>query len=173
LATAGQIEPFAPDSIVSAYGANLAAGTAQATLPLGTTLDGATVTVTDSAGVSRAAPLFYVSPTQINCEIPDGTATGAATITVANTNGTSQTGTIQIGVVSPGLFELNAAGLAAAWVLPVISGVEQNLQAVYQLNSSNVVPLPISGAAERTGLSGAVRHGYPQCEEGERHRWAE
>ena len=117
-ATAGQIEPFAPDSIVSAYGANLAAGTAQATLPLGTTLDGATVTVTDaSAGVSRAALLFYVSPAQINWEIPDGTATGAATVTIANGNGMSQTGTIQIGAVSPGLFELNSSGLAAAWAL--------------------------------------------------------
>jgi uncharacterized protein (TIGR03437 family) len=144
LATAGQIEPFAADSIVSAYGANLTAGTAQATLPLGTTLDGVTVTVTDSAGVSRAALLFYVSPTQINCEIPDGTAAGAATVTIANANGTSQTGAIQVGSVSPGLFELNASGLAAAWVLPFVSGVGQNPQAVYQLSSNNVVPLPIS-----------------------------
>jgi uncharacterized protein (TIGR03437 family) len=144
LATAGQIEPFAADSIVSAYGANLTAGTAQATLPLGTALDGVTVTVTDSAGVSRAALLFYVSPTQINCEIPDGTAAGAATVTIANANGTSQTGAIQVGSVSPGLFELNASGLAAAWVLPFVSGVGQNPQAVYQLSSNNVVPLPIS-----------------------------
>jgi uncharacterized protein (TIGR03437 family) len=144
LATAGQIEPFADDSIVSAYGSNLAAGTAQATLPLGTTLDGVTVTVTDSAGVSRAALLFYVSPTQINCEIPDGTAQGPATVTIANMNGTSQAATIQIGSVSPGLFELNTAGLAAAWVLPFISGVGQNPQAVYQMSSNNVVPLPIT-----------------------------
>ena len=144
LATAGQIEPFAADSIVSAYGANLTAGTAQATLPLETALDGVTVTVTDSAGVSRAALLFYVSPTQINCEIPDGTAAGAATVTIANANGTSQTGAIQVGSVSPGLFELNASGLAAAWVLPFVSGVGQNPQAVYQLSSNNVVPLPIS-----------------------------
>jgi len=143
-ATAGQIEPFAADSIVSAYGANLAAGTAQASLPLRTTLDGATVTVTDSAGVSRAALLFFVSPAQINFEIPDGTAPGVAAVTVANTNGTGQTGTMQIGAVSPGLFELNTTGLAAVWVLPVISGVAQNLQAVYQLNSSDVVPLPIN-----------------------------
>jgi uncharacterized protein (TIGR03437 family) len=42
------------------------------------------------------------------------------------------------------LFALNAAGLAAAWVLPVISGVAQNPQAVYQLNSTGVVPLPIN-----------------------------
>jgi uncharacterized protein (TIGR03437 family) len=144
LATAGQIEPFAPDSIVSAYGANLAASTTQATLPLGTTLDGVTVTVTDSAGASRAALLFYVSPTQINCEIPDGTAPGAATVTVANVNGQSQTGAMQIGAVSPGLFELNASGLAAAWVLPVVSGVAQNLQSVYEVTSSGVVPLPIN-----------------------------
>ena len=131
LATAGQIEPFAADAIVSAYGANLAAGTAQATLPLGTTLDGVTVTFTDSAGASRAALLFYVSPTQINCEIPDGAPPGAATVTIANGNGASQTGAVQIGSVSPGLFELNSAGLAAAWVLPVISGVAQNPQAVF------------------------------------------
>jgi uncharacterized protein (TIGR03437 family) len=144
-ATAGQIEPFAADSIVSAYGANLAATTALATVPLGTTLGGATVTVTDTAGVSRAALLFYVSPTQINWEIPDGSVPGDATVTIASTNGTSQTGTIQIGAVSAGLFELNASGLAAAWVLPVISGVAQNLQAVYQLNSSGApVPSPIN-----------------------------
>src|ERR1700691_2552318 len=144
LATAGQIEPFAPDSIVSAYGANLAAGTAQATMPLGTPPGGVTATVTDSAGASRAALLFYVSPTQINCEIPDGTAPGAATVTIANSNGTSQNGSITIGAVSPGLFELDTSGLAAAWVLPVVSGVAQNLQAVYQLNSSEVVSSPIN-----------------------------
>jgi len=144
-ATAGQIEPFAADSIVSAYGANLAAGTAQATLPLGTTLDGTTVTLTDSHGVSRAALLFYVSPTQIDWEIPDGASPGAATVTIASMNGTSQTGTIRIGSVSPGLFESNTSGLVAAWVLPVISGVAQNLQAVYQLHSTGVVvPLPIN-----------------------------
>jgi uncharacterized protein (TIGR03437 family) len=142
-ATAGQVEPFAADSIVSAYGANLAVGTAQATLPLGIALDDTTVTLTDSAGVSRAALLFYVSPTQINCEIPDGAAPGAATVTIASRNGASQTAAIQIGAVSPGLFELNTSGLAAAWVLPVISGVAQNLQVVYQSNSFAVVPLPI------------------------------
>jgi uncharacterized protein (TIGR03437 family) len=102
------------------------------------------VAITDSAGVSRAALLFYVSPTQINCEIPDGTAPGAATVTIANMNGTSHTGTVQIGAISPGLFELNTSGLAAGWVLPVISGAEQKLQAVYQPTSMGVVPLPIS-----------------------------
>jgi uncharacterized protein (TIGR03437 family) len=85
-----------------------------------------------------------VSPTQINFEIPVSTATGAATVAIQNQNGISQTATIQIGNVSPGLFELNGSGLVAAWVLPVISGTGQPLQPVYQIASGAVVPLPIS-----------------------------
>jgi uncharacterized protein (TIGR03437 family) len=147
-ATAGQIEPFAADSIVAAYGSNLAIGTKVATPPLGTSLDGTTVTVTDSMGVTRPADLFYVSATQVNYEIPDGTAPGTATVTITNKSGVVQTATIQVGTVSPGLFELNAAGLVAAWVLPVVNGAQQALQPVYQLNSSNaVVPLPINVSA--------------------------
>jgi len=145
LSTAGQVEPFAAQAIVSAYGANLSTGTAPATvLPLPTTLDGTTVTVTDSTGVSRLAPLFYVSPTQVNYEIPEGTAAGPATVTIKNQNGTTQTATIQIGNTSPGLFQLNSSGLVTAWVLPVISGTAQKLVPVYQLNASkSVVALPV------------------------------
>ena len=144
LATAGQVEPFAGESIVSVYGINLAGGTASAvSLPLPTSLDGNTVTVTDSSGVARQASLFYVSPSQINFEIPAGTATGTATVTFQNQNGTIQSTTISIGSVSPGIFELNGAGLVAALVLPVISGTQQPLQPVYQIASGSVIPLPI------------------------------
>lgn len=144
-ATAGQIEPFAAESIVTAYGANLAIGTVAApVVPVPTTLDGTVVTVTDSAGVTRLAPLFYVSPTQVNYEIPSGTAPGTATVTITNQNGVSQTQTIQVGDISPGLFELTGSGLVAAWVLPVISGVQQSLRPVYRVNASgSLVPLPI------------------------------
>ena len=145
LSTAGQVEPFAAQSIVSAYGTNLATNTGSATsLPLPTSLDDTTVTATDSAGVARLAPLFYVSPSQVNFEIPAGTASGTASVSIQNQNGTTQSATIQTGNVSPGLFELNTAGLVAAWVLPVISGTQQPLQPVYQIASGNVVPLPIS-----------------------------
>jgi uncharacterized protein (TIGR03437 family) len=145
LATAGQVEPFAAESIVSAYGTDLASGTASAaTLPLPISLDGTTVTVTDSAAVARQASLFYVSPSQINFEIPAGTATGTATVMFQNQNGTTQSATISIGGVSPGIFELNGAGLVAAWVLPVISGTQQPLQPVYQIASGSVIPLPIN-----------------------------
>ncbi len=149
-ATAGQVEPFAAESIVAAYGANLSVGTTEATSPLGTTLDGTTVTVTDSAGVSRAALLFYVSSTQVNYEIPLGTAPGTATVTITNKNGTVQTATIQIGTVSPGLFELNANGLVAAWVLPIVSGAQQPLQPIYQVSGGQVVGAPLNVTAANT-----------------------
>jgi uncharacterized protein (TIGR03437 family) len=142
-ATAGQVEPFAAESIVSVYGADLAVSTAQASLPLGTSLAGTTVMVTDSAAVSRPALLFYVSPAQINCEIPAGAAVGPATVSVTNINGVTQSATIQIGTVSPGLFTLTGSGLAAALVLRVISGIQQPLEPVYQVASGSVAALPI------------------------------
>ena len=149
-ATAGQIEPFAAESIVSAYGSNLAMGTLAAGVPVPTILQGTVVTVTDSAGATRLAPLFSVSPGQVNYEIPAGTAPGAATVIITNRDGVSQTQTIQVGNVSPGLFQLNGAGLVAAWVLPVVAGAQKNLQPVYQANGSDaLVALPIDvGAAD-------------------------
>jgi uncharacterized protein (TIGR03437 family) len=107
-------------------------------------LAGTTVTVTDSTGVARLSPLFYVSATQVNCEIPAGVASGFAKVTIMNQNGTTQSAAIQIGNTSPGLFELNSSGLVAAWVLPLTSGIQGALQPVYQVVSDSVIPLPIN-----------------------------
>jgi len=144
-ATAGQIEPFAAESIVAAYGADLASKKDWPTaLPLPTSLDGNTVTVTDSAAAARQAPLFYISPSQINFEIPAGTATGPATVTFQNQNGTTQSAPISIGSVSPGIFAVNLSGLAAALALPVISGTGQPAHPVWQVVDGNVVALPVN-----------------------------
>jgi len=166
LATSNETEVFAPGAIVSAFGTNLAAVTATASLPL-PNLAGTTVAVTDSAGVSLPALIFYVSSSQVNYEIPETASTGLAMVTIASQGGSSQSAVIQIGTLSPGLFQLNASGLAAAWVLPVLAGVQQPLQSVYQLDASNsVVALPINlgPAAEQiylelygTGIRNAKR----------------
>ena len=143
LSTAGQIEPFAAGSIVTAYGANLAASAAGASAP--SVPAGTTVTVIDSDSVSRPATVFYASPSQVNFEIPDAAAIGPAMVTIRSADGTTQSQTIQIASLSPGLFQLNTIGVAAAWILPVVSGVQQSLQPVYQLDASqNLVPLPLS-----------------------------
>jgi len=142
---AGQIGPLAPGSIVSIYGANLANVTLGATtLPVPTSLAGNSVQVTDSNGTTRAALLFYVSSTQVNFEIPLGTVPGIATVEVENAAGTTQSASLLIGTISPGLYTVNSSGLAAAWVLPVLSGVQQPLLPDYKMVSGSAVASPIN-----------------------------
>jgi uncharacterized protein (TIGR03437 family) len=56
----------------------------------------------------RPAPLLFVSPSQINYQIPPGIVAGPATITVVNSNGVVSTSGISISSVAPGLFAANA-----------------------------------------------------------------
>jgi len=107
----------AAETIVSAFGANFAYESFGApTLLLPTTLAGTSVSVKDSTGTERPAPIFFVSPSQINYQIPPGTANGPATVFISNGSGIFTTSTIQVTRVAPGLFSANAtgSGLAAA-----------------------------------------------------------
>ncbi|HUB77560.1 MAG TPA: FG-GAP-like repeat-containing protein [Bryobacteraceae bacterium] len=148
------ISTLAPSSIATAYGANLAASTAPAgagALPL--SLGGASVSVTDSAGVERPAGLFYASPVQVNYYVPDGTATGTATVTIS-TGSVQGSATVQVANVSPGIFQLNAGGLAAADVIAVAPGGAQTFENVYQLNAAGAVTaLPIDLSAGQVYLA--------------------
>src|ERR1039457_931752 len=60
---------FAPGTILSLYGTNLAQGTQSGSLPLPTTLLGTSVEV-QASGRTYAAPLFFVSTAQINAQLP-------------------------------------------------------------------------------------------------------
>lgn len=134
---------LAPDAIASLYGAGLAPTTqVAASLPLPLSLAGITVNVQDSAGTVRAAPLFFVSPNQVNCLIPSGTASGVATITVSG-GATSFSGTATIAATAPGLYTVNYGfGPAAA---QVVNG--SNFSNTFQCNSSgHCSPAPITVA---------------------------
>ncbi|MGE0131382.1 MAG: hypothetical protein AB7U82_25150 [Blastocatellales bacterium] len=130
---------FASAAIHSAFGANLAALTqAASSTPLPTQLAGTSVKVKDSAGVERFAPLFFVSPSQINYQLPPGTATGLATITFTNANANLF---IEQGIIfptNPGLFTADAsgAGIAAAVVLRVKPGGAQSYEPVARFDSA-------------------------------------
>ncbi|MEJ7608586.1 MAG: hypothetical protein WKF37_20525 [Bryobacteraceae bacterium] len=95
----------APDSIVSGFGTNLTATAVNApsgTLP--TTLGGIDVRVLDSSLMAYAAPLYAVSPTQINYVIPTGVKPGLATIFVRNGETSIASGVVEIAPISPALF---------------------------------------------------------------------
>jgi uncharacterized protein (TIGR03437 family) len=77
---ASYLAPLVRGELASLFGANLATGTfGAATLPLSTSLGGAQITV---AGFP--APLVYVSPTQINFQVPfEAPASGSVPVVAA------------------------------------------------------------------------------------------
>jgi uncharacterized protein (TIGR03437 family) len=103
--------PAAPESIVSVYGQGLAAGLVQAEAgALPTALGDTQVSVTDAAGFDYWAPLYFVSPGQINLVMPAGIETGTAQVRVFLRNQVVARTTVQVNPTAPGIFTANASG---------------------------------------------------------------
>jgi uncharacterized protein (TIGR03437 family) len=100
---------FAPGMLMSLYGTHLSITTKAAdSAPLPTSLEGVIVTVN---GV--AAPLWYVSPGQINLQIPYETPLGPALVAL-NNNGRVTSYTVQVSPTAPGIFSNSGALTPAA-----------------------------------------------------------
>ncbi|NOT59477.1 MAG: hypothetical protein HOP19_04540, partial [Acidobacteria bacterium] len=111
------LAPVTPEGIVALFGQGLSSQIFKAnTKPLPTSLGGVSIRVNGAF-----APLFFVSPGQINFLIPAGTATGLANIAVFASDGSTRTGTVEIANAAPALFTFNADGngVAAAVALRV------------------------------------------------------
>jgi uncharacterized protein (TIGR03437 family) len=150
---------FSTAAIHAAFGANLATMTQAANVtPLPVQLGGTSVRVKDSAGVERLAPLFFVSPTQINFQLPPGTATGLATFTFTNASGQAMSEQGIVFTTNPSLFTANASGsgLAAAVALRVKADGAQVYEAVARYDTAQnqfvAVPLDVSNANEQVFL---------------------
>ena len=91
---------YAPGMVTAIFGSNLALTTASAsTAPLPVSLENTSVTVN---GV--AAPLYYISPTQLNVQIPYETpASGTVPVVVSN-NGLTSSTSIAMASAAPGIF---------------------------------------------------------------------
>jgi uncharacterized protein (TIGR03437 family) len=138
----------ASEGILALFGSNLAGTTLTASaLPLPTTLGGVQVRVRDASGTERDAPLFFISPNQINFQLPAGVSAGDATISVLRDSATVGQGTLTVETVSPGLFTTNASGqgVPAAIVQRVKADGSQTFEPVAQYDSSQnrFVALPI------------------------------
>ena len=150
---------LARGSIASAFGTALATGSQSAAgAPLPTNLAGTTVTVKDSLGRQRLAPLFYVSPTQINYQIPDETATGTARVSISTPGLTTVTEFVQITSVAPGLFsaQANGQGLAAADVTRIRADGSRSEERAFQFdpgqNKVVAIPIDLGPATDRVFL---------------------
>jgi len=130
----------APDELASLYGSNLASQTASATSqPLPTSLGGVTLSVTDSTGAQRSAPLIYTSAGQVNFMVPDGTAPGTATFSLTS-GSTVTSATFNLLAVAPALFTMNGSGTGVAAATAA--------SPVFQCGTSGCVAVPINLAAD-------------------------
>jgi uncharacterized protein (TIGR03437 family) len=130
-------EALAAESIASVFGSGLADATQIVTLPpLPTVLAGARVLVRDGTGTERAAPLFFVSPNQINFQLPAGTASGVSFVSLRRGDQFTACGATMIETVAPGLFTANASGqgVAAAVVLRIKADGTQSYEPVAQFD---------------------------------------
>src|ERR1017187_793906 len=150
--------PLAANAIASAFGQGLAdSAVAAGAPPLPATLGNTTLSVTDSAGTALGASLYYAGPTQINFVVPDGTATGAATVTVAKSGQTVATGTMQVAAVSPGLFTASGDGKGAAAAIALkaaASGAQtwQYTATCTAAGSCTTVPIDLGAATDQVYL---------------------
>jgi uncharacterized protein (TIGR03437 family) len=131
--------PLAAGSITAAFGQGLATGSQAAnSLPLPTSLVDTTLKVKDAAGVEWQAPLFCVTPTQINYLVPDGAAPGPATVTVTSAGQVTGVGTVNIAIVAPGLFTANSDGRGppAGVAVAVAPALTQSTQPVASCSAS-------------------------------------
>ena len=144
----------AADSIATVFGVNIAPSTEAAnTLPLPTTLGGISVRIIDNdgRGVTRQAPLFFVSPRQINFQVPLGTASGVARLAVVAGRqvfgDVLGSGPIQVAAVAPGLFAANSngQGVAAAVALRIKQDGSQSFDpvAVFDQTQGLFITTPI------------------------------
>ncbi|MFN0085026.1 MAG: choice-of-anchor V domain-containing protein [Blastocatellia bacterium] len=131
--------PAAAEAIMAGFGTGLSQAVVQAqSNPLPTQLEGTDVMVKDGANTERAAGLFFVSPGQINYQVPAGTANGAGTVTVRRNGIPVSQGAIAIDTVGPGLFTANAngQGVPAAVLLRRRAGGPDSFEPVSQFNST-------------------------------------
>ena len=103
--------PISPGEFLTLYGTGLAAGSATAKPPYPNSLNGVTVLINN-----KAAPLYFVSPAQINCLAPFGLQGPTATIVVQG-GSRSNTVTVPVAASSPGIYAMNQAGSGPGAIL--------------------------------------------------------
>lgn len=140
-------QSFAPGMVLSIFGTNLAGATWVApAVPLATQASGVGVTI---GGVN--APLYYVSPTQLNVQIPYETPLNQSVILTVNNNGRSSSTTFKVTAAAPGLFTDGNGNV-------VLNGAATrgSVIAIYITGAGAVSPAIGTGLAPATGTPVAL-----------------
>lgn len=130
---------LAPGSIASIFAKNPATKAASASTDVPpTNLGGVSLRIRDNTGAVQPAPLYYVSPTQINFVVPETIPIGLVTLTVDD--GTLPLGegpnATYINDISPAFFAMNPQGTAAATILRIRSDGTRESVPVFNCGST-------------------------------------
>lgn len=134
---------YSPGMILSVFGATLApAGTAESasSVPLPVTMVGVSATVN---GVE--APLYYVSATQLNIQVPWSIAVNSSATLIVNNNGQLAQQTFNVAAASPGIFtDQNRV------IVPNGSAAVGQAATLYMAGTGAVTPGIATGSAPST-----------------------
>ena len=94
--------PLSPGALASVFGTGFGTTTLQPDAPLPASVAGVSVTIN-----GKAAPIYFLSPTQINFQVPwSSPTTGTASVVVSVAGGNSNTVAVPVSSAGPGLFYL-------------------------------------------------------------------
>jgi uncharacterized protein (TIGR03437 family) len=152
---------FAPDEFASIFGASLVATPLAASGgALVTTLGGLSITITDASGGTHAAPILYVSATQVNFIIPSDTPTGLATLTLNGSfTGASAPGLTKVSIT---IANVSASLAPVGQALPVHADGSQGallVTANFNATTQTWVPVPIPFGASSTDTLYLILYG--------------
>jgi uncharacterized protein (TIGR03437 family) len=112
-ATSSPVTSAAPGSIISIYGTNLSGYTSDLTgfsnlMSLATSLDGVSVTVG-----GKSAPLYYVSPQQVNAQVPFEVTPGSQPVVVTTPAGATASSPLTVVAAAPSIVIVATGNLGA------------------------------------------------------------
>jgi uncharacterized protein (TIGR03437 family) len=137
-------QAYAPGAVLTIFGSNLGNATwVASTVPLPGQVSGFSVTI---AGVN--APLYYVSPTQLNVQIPYETPVNQPSVVTINNNGRTATTTLTVASAAPGLFTDQYGN---GTIVPTATVARGGVLTLYLTGVGAVSPAMATGAAPAAG----------------------
>jgi uncharacterized protein (TIGR03437 family) len=138
------ISTISPGSWISIYGSNLASTTATWTGNFPTSLGSVNVLID-----GKAAYLSYVSPTQINAQVPDDAKYGTVSVQVG-----TATSTVTLAQFSPSWIPLTSTNYAVA-VIPGVNGSYSIASSTQRISPGQVIELYAVGFGPTTPVTPA------------------
>jgi uncharacterized protein (TIGR03437 family) len=132
--------------VLTIFGSNLADGTwIASSVPLALQAAGVSVTIG-----TVSSPLYYVSPGQLNVQIPYETPVNRPVTLTLNNNGRTATATLTVASAAPGLFaDANGA------IVPAATVTRGAIVTLYLTGAGAVLPAVATGAAPSAGTPAA------------------